>query len=78
MGSMTSIYRTEIENLKKALEDGDITTVIAIADSYADNDDPDCQELCELAVDIVSSKQWDVVIFSGLVFLSLLELKGKK
>jgi hypothetical protein len=68
----------EIKRLVGAWRDGDVTACVAIADWYVDRDDPDGEELAQLAQWITCSSDWAVVDVSVEVFGLILVKKGWK
>ena len=64
---------TDLERCKQALEDGDATAFVAVADALVDLDDPRGEELAGLAQDIVTSEDWSIAYLSAIVFISILE-----
>jgi hypothetical protein len=64
---------TDREMLRRALDEGDATAFLGVADELAERGHPDAEELCGLAVEIATASDWSVVMMAGLVFLTILE-----
>lgn len=62
---------TNLEMMRRAVESGDATAYLALADSLADKDDPRAEELSALANNIAHETDWAVVALSMDLFEEL-------
>jgi hypothetical protein len=61
-----------------ALNQGDITALLGLADALCDKGHPHGAELAQLAVEVASSPDWSVAMMAGTVFLALLADGGQQ
>jgi hypothetical protein len=64
---------TNVERLRAAVDKGDVTAFLGLADALDEEGHPDAPELSRLAVEIMTADDWAVVILAATVFLAILE-----
>jgi hypothetical protein len=70
--------QSDLDKASAALEAGDITALLGLADALCDKGHPHGAELAQLAVEVASSPDWSVAMMAGTVFLALLADGGQQ
>ena len=64
---------SDLEKARAAIDKGDATALLGLADALCDSCHPNAVELVQLAVDVASADDWAVAVMAGTLFLTILE-----